>query len=241
MIFVLPNQENLELCLRRFHCPYLLACIVSSSHMLVSPFPWKNAIVVWQFPLGIFQLLILHHTQWMLPFSGGVGLSLLQFCNLNSFRTKFIMGFAFFMGLSVPQYFNEYTAVASYGPVHTGARWVWSRKPSYTIFFFDSLSFNKLMVCNKLTNLWFCSLTVQWHDKRAIHVKAICRWAGSLHPGQHPPDKGKCGKEGQRQPLVGKVQKLQERREEPRVLLVAVQSEQILPFGLIWTALLYEF
>ncbi|PWZ15175.1 Nucleobase-ascorbate transporter 6 [Zea mays] len=54
---------------------------------------------------------------------GGVGLSLLQFCNLNSFRTKFIMGFAFFMGLSVPQYFNEYTAVASYGPVHTGARW----------------------------------------------------------------------------------------------------------------------
>jgi len=28
------------------------------------------------------------------------------------------------MGLSVPQYFNEYTAVAGYGPVHTGARWV---------------------------------------------------------------------------------------------------------------------
>ncbi|PUZ70588.1 hypothetical protein GQ55_2G243800 [Panicum hallii var. hallii] len=54
---------------------------------------------------------------------GGVGLSFLQFCNLNSFRTKFIMGFAFFMGLSVPQYFNEYTAVAGYGPVHTGARW----------------------------------------------------------------------------------------------------------------------
>lgn len=54
---------------------------------------------------------------------GGVGLSLLQFCNLNSFRTKFIMGFAFFMGLSVPQYFNEYTSVASTGPVHTGARW----------------------------------------------------------------------------------------------------------------------
>jgi xanthine/uracil permease len=63
---------------------------------------------------------------------GGVGLSFLQFCNLNSFRTKFIMGFAFFMGLSVPQYFNEYTAVAGYGPVHTGARWVRERNPSYT-------------------------------------------------------------------------------------------------------------
>ncbi|KAL6655939.1 hypothetical protein ACP70R_006765 [Stipagrostis hirtigluma subsp. patula] len=54
---------------------------------------------------------------------GAVGLSFLQFCNLNSFRTKFILGFAFFMGLSVPQYFNEYRAFAGYGPVHTGARW----------------------------------------------------------------------------------------------------------------------
>ncbi|GKV22821.1 hypothetical protein SLEP1_g32644 [Rubroshorea leprosula] len=54
---------------------------------------------------------------------GSAGLSLLQFCNLNSFRTKFIMGFSIFMGLSIPQYFNEYTAVKGYGPVHTGARW----------------------------------------------------------------------------------------------------------------------
>ncbi|MQL78208.1 hypothetical protein Taro_010632 [Colocasia esculenta] len=51
------------------------------------------------------------------------GLSFLQFCNLNSFRTKFILGFSIFMGLSVPQYFNEYTTVAGYGPVHTRARW----------------------------------------------------------------------------------------------------------------------
>ncbi|XP_031492119.1 nucleobase-ascorbate transporter 6-like [Nymphaea colorata] len=51
------------------------------------------------------------------------GLSFLQFCNLNSFRTKFILGFSVFMGLSVPQYFNEYTSVAGYGPVHTNARW----------------------------------------------------------------------------------------------------------------------
>lgn len=28
------------------------------------------------------------------------------------------------MGLSIPQYFNEYTVVNGYGPVHTGARWV---------------------------------------------------------------------------------------------------------------------
>ncbi|XP_011028608.1 PREDICTED: nucleobase-ascorbate transporter 6 [Populus euphratica] len=54
---------------------------------------------------------------------GAAGLSFLQFCNLNSFRTKFILGFSIFMGLSVPQYFNEYTAIKGYGPVHTGGRW----------------------------------------------------------------------------------------------------------------------
>ncbi|KAI9200329.1 hypothetical protein LWI28_006106 [Acer negundo] len=36
------------------------------------------------------------------------GLGFLQFCNLNSFKTKFILGFSFFMGLSVPQFFREY-------------------------------------------------------------------------------------------------------------------------------------
>ncbi|KAF5733377.1 putative nucleobase-ascorbate transporter 10 [Tripterygium wilfordii] len=36
------------------------------------------------------------------------GLGFLQFCNLNSFRTKFILGFSFFLGISVPQYFREY-------------------------------------------------------------------------------------------------------------------------------------
>ncbi|KAL5974317.1 Nucleobase-ascorbate transporter 6 [Asimina triloba] len=54
---------------------------------------------------------------------GSAGLSFLQFCNLNSFRTKFILGFSIFMGLSVPQYFNEFRTVAGYGPVHTNARW----------------------------------------------------------------------------------------------------------------------
>ncbi|KAG7037757.1 putative nucleobase-ascorbate transporter 10, partial [Cucurbita argyrosperma subsp. argyrosperma] len=36
------------------------------------------------------------------------GLGFLQFCNLNSFRTKFILGCSFFLGLSIPQYFREY-------------------------------------------------------------------------------------------------------------------------------------
>ncbi|KAL4334875.1 hypothetical protein GQ457_07G036030 [Hibiscus cannabinus] len=44
----------------------------------------------------------------LFSYVSSVGLSFLQFCNLNSFKTKFILGFSFFMGLSVPQYFREY-------------------------------------------------------------------------------------------------------------------------------------
>lgn len=54
---------------------------------------------------------------------GSAGLSFLQFCNLNSFRVKFILGFSIFMGFSVPQYFNEYYLVHGFGPVHTKQRW----------------------------------------------------------------------------------------------------------------------
>ncbi|CAN6862835.1 unnamed protein product [Brassica oleracea] len=50
-------------------------------------------------------------------------LSLLCLRRSWSFRTKFILGFSVFLGLSIPQYFNEYTAIKGYGPVHTGARW----------------------------------------------------------------------------------------------------------------------
>ena len=42
-----------------------------------------------------------------------VGMSNLQFINLNSARNLFIIGFAFFMGLSVPEYFNQSPIVLS--------------------------------------------------------------------------------------------------------------------------------
>lgn len=51
------------------------------------------------------------------------GISFLQFTNMNSMRTMFIFGLALFLGLSIPQYFNEYTATAGYGPVRSSARW----------------------------------------------------------------------------------------------------------------------
>ncbi|KAJ8447517.1 hypothetical protein Cgig2_019511 [Carnegiea gigantea] len=51
--------------------------------------------------------------------AASAGLGFLQFCNLNSFRTKFILGYSLFMGLSVSQYFNEFLLVTGLTPVHT--------------------------------------------------------------------------------------------------------------------------
>ncbi|KAG6406658.1 hypothetical protein SASPL_134265 [Salvia splendens] len=61
------------------------------------------------------------HGQPYLTASAGLGL--LQYCNLNSFRTKFILGFSFFMGLSVPRYFTDYVLTSGRGPVHTHSVW----------------------------------------------------------------------------------------------------------------------
>ncbi|KAJ6948815.1 hypothetical protein NC651_002971 [Populus alba x Populus x berolinensis] len=54
---------------------------------------------------------------------------------LNSFRTKFILGFSLFLGLPVPQYFKEYLLVSGRGPVHTGATWLLCRtsQPAETV------------------------------------------------------------------------------------------------------------
>ncbi|KAG2684019.1 hypothetical protein I3843_10G058900 [Carya illinoinensis] len=52
-----------------------------------------------------------------------VGLSFLQFTNMNSMRNLFITGVSFFLGLSIPEYFREYTSKALHGPAHTSAGW----------------------------------------------------------------------------------------------------------------------
>ncbi|KAJ7298453.1 hypothetical protein O6H91_16G058700 [Diphasiastrum complanatum] len=52
-----------------------------------------------------------------------VGISLLQFTNLNLTRNLFVLGFTLFMGFSVPRYFMEFEIVSGHGPVHTGATW----------------------------------------------------------------------------------------------------------------------
>ncbi|KAF9621166.1 hypothetical protein IFM89_016660 [Coptis chinensis] len=55
----------------------------------------------------------------LFAYVASAGLGLLQFCNLNSFRTKFILGFSLFIGFSVPQYFREAQLISGHYPVHT--------------------------------------------------------------------------------------------------------------------------
>lgn len=52
-----------------------------------------------------------------------VGLSFLQFTNMNSMRNLIITGLSLFLGISVPQYFNETLLTSGHGPVHTYAGW----------------------------------------------------------------------------------------------------------------------
>ncbi|XP_051184272.1 nucleobase-ascorbate transporter 3 [Lolium perenne] len=52
-----------------------------------------------------------------------VGVSFGQFQNNNSIRNIYIIGLSLFLGISIPQYFSEYTASAGRGPAHTNAGW----------------------------------------------------------------------------------------------------------------------
>ncbi|KAL4588962.1 hypothetical protein LXL04_001863 [Taraxacum kok-saghyz] len=53
---------------------------------------------------------------------GSVGLSFLQFTNMNSMRNLIIIGLSLFLGISIPQYFNEYVTI-HHGLVRTNAGW----------------------------------------------------------------------------------------------------------------------
>ncbi|XP_014517779.1 nucleobase-ascorbate transporter 1 [Vigna radiata var. radiata] len=52
-----------------------------------------------------------------------VGISFLQFTNMNSMRNLIITGLTLFLGLSVPHFFNQYWTSSHHGPVHTNAGW----------------------------------------------------------------------------------------------------------------------
>lgn len=69
------------------------------------------------------------------------GISFIQFTNHNSMRNLYIVGLSLFLGISVPQYFNEFTVSANHGPVNTNAGWfnsilntIFSSAPTVAMF-----------------------------------------------------------------------------------------------------------
>ncbi|CAM8900743.1 hypothetical protein QQ045_009756 [Rhodiola kirilowii] len=52
-----------------------------------------------------------------------VGISFLQFTNMNCMRNLIIIGISLFLGISIPQFFNEYWTYGRHGLVHTNAGW----------------------------------------------------------------------------------------------------------------------
>ncbi|URD72085.1 nucleobase-ascorbate transporter [Musa troglodytarum] len=94
-----------------------------------------------------------------------VGLSLLQFTNMNSMRNLFITGVSIFLGLSVPQYFFKYTSSAQRGPAHTKAEWksiIWS---------YPSVSRSTSASCE--LGLW----PKQSSSSLCLHVSDLCPFA----------------------------------------------------------------
>ncbi|XP_043709012.1 nucleobase-ascorbate transporter 3-like [Telopea speciosissima] len=52
-----------------------------------------------------------------------VGISFIQFTNNNSMRNLYILGLSLFLGISIPQYFSDYTASDGHGPVKSPGGW----------------------------------------------------------------------------------------------------------------------
>ncbi|KAL3505048.1 hypothetical protein ACH5RR_034889 [Cinchona calisaya] len=92
---------------------------ISAAFMIIFSIIGKFGAIFASIPLPIMGALYC----FFFGYVSSAGLGFLQFCNLNSFRTKLILGFSLFLGLSVPQYFREYKLCSRTGPVHTNARW----------------------------------------------------------------------------------------------------------------------
>ncbi|GAB4853419.1 N alpha-acetyl-transferase [Ancistrocladus abbreviatus] len=90
---------------------------VSAGFMLFFSVLGKFGAVLASIPLPIFAAVYCV----LFAYVASAGLGILQFCNMNSFRTKFILGLSLFLGLSVPQYSNEFLLLTGHGPVHTNS------------------------------------------------------------------------------------------------------------------------
>ncbi|KAG5526292.1 hypothetical protein RHGRI_032542 [Rhododendron griersonianum] len=85
---------------------WILTCFSKSS---------LNACFTFNF---LLKFTVIYHSG-----AASAGIGLLQFCNLNRLRTKFVVAYSIFMGLSITQYFYGYIVTSGHGPVHTNAHW----------------------------------------------------------------------------------------------------------------------
>ncbi|RCV41378.1 hypothetical protein SEVIR_9G129800v4 [Setaria viridis] len=88
---------------------------ISALFMIFFSLFGKFGAVLASIPLSLFAALYCV----LFAYTVGAGLSLLQYCNLNSLRSKFIISISLFLGLSIPQYFRVYEMFFGFGPVHT--------------------------------------------------------------------------------------------------------------------------
>lgn len=129
----------------------------------------------------------------LLCFAGSAGLGFLQFCNLNSFRTKFILGFSLFMGLSVPQYFNEYLLISGRGPVHTGAIWVFTFEQLYPYIWRNSCLYSFISSAYR-----FFFLAVQQHNASDFLISGNGGNNSCIFLGPHSQSEGQLNPTRQR-------------------------------------------
>ncbi|KAF3794134.1 Nucleobase-ascorbate transporter 1 [Nymphaea thermarum] len=92
---------------------------VSAGFMILFSVLGKFGAVFASIPFPIFAALYCV----LFGLLASLGLSFLQFTNMNSMRNMFISGLSLFLGLSIPQYFNQTWLSTRHGPVHTKASW----------------------------------------------------------------------------------------------------------------------
>ncbi|KAL3572948.1 hypothetical protein D5086_026852 [Populus alba] len=92
---------------------------ISAGFMIFFSILGKFGAVFASIPFSIFAALYCV----LFGLVASVGLSFLQFTNMNSMRNLIITGLSLFLGISIPQFFNEYWNPAHNGLVHTHAGW----------------------------------------------------------------------------------------------------------------------
>ncbi|KAL4325972.1 hypothetical protein GQ457_11G004330 [Hibiscus cannabinus] len=92
---------------------------ISAAFMLFFSILGKFGAVFASIPFPIFAALYCV----LFGLVGSVGLSFLQFTNMNCMRNLIITGLSLFLGISIPQFFNEYWNPSHRGLVHTNAGW----------------------------------------------------------------------------------------------------------------------